>query len=102
LDLGGNGDDELLFYNSGIYAFYNVSSGGSLSSPIAEGSGWSSGWDTITSVDLEGIGNDELLFYNSGNYAYYNVSSSASIGSPINQGSGYSSIWDVIVAPNVD
>ena len=71
----GGGNDEMFFYrDDGLFRYYNVSSDGSLGSPILAGSGYTAGWSSVTSVDLDGDGQDEMFFYrDDGLFRYYNV-----------------------------
>ena len=55
IDLDGDRQDELLFYNqSGRYAYYPVSSQGALGSPLTQGDDYSQGWSVIRAVNLHG------------------------------------------------
>jgi hypothetical protein len=53
LDLDGDGQDELFLYrSSGEFRYQRMNSDGSFGGVILEGSGYTSGWSIITSVDL--------------------------------------------------
>lgn len=53
IDLDGDARDELLFYRSnGQFTYQEVDSDGALGDVILSGSGYTTGWSTITSVDL--------------------------------------------------
>ena len=96
--------DEMFFYrDDGLFRYYNVSSDGSLGSPILAGSGYTAGWSSVTSVDLDGDGQDEMFFYrDDGLFRYYNVSSDGSLGSPILAGSGYTAGWSSVTSVDLD
>jgi glucose/arabinose dehydrogenase len=100
--VGPEAADEVFFYrNDGSFRYYDISPNGSLGAPILSGTGYSSTWKVITSVDLEGDDQDEMMFYKaSGQFAYYNVRANGTIGAPILSGPGYSHKWDSI--SNVD
>ncbi len=106
LDLEGDGQDEVLFYRStdGKYAYFNIKANGSLGTPIRQGTGYATGWTSITPVDLDGGGQDEVLFYRStdGKYAYYNIAANGSLGAPTRQGTGYATGWTSITAVDLD
>jgi glucose/arabinose dehydrogenase len=105
VDLDGDGRDEMFFYRArdGLFRYYDVSAGGHLSSPILQGSGYTTGWDAITAVDLNGDGQDEMFFYrDDGLFRYYNVQPSGHLGSPILQGAGYTTGWDAITAVDLE
>jgi hypothetical protein len=71
--------------------------------PILAGSGYTTGWSSITAVDLDGDGQDEMFFYrDDGLFRYYNVKPSGSVGSPILAGSGYTKGWSAITAVQLD
>jgi len=96
--------DEMLFYRSdGLYRYHAVNNSGTLGTLIRGGSGYTSGWKSITSVDLDGEGQDEIMFYrDDGLYSYYDIRSDASLGSPIKGGTDYASGWSAITAVDLD
>jgi hypothetical protein len=98
--------DEMFFYGAsdGAYRYYDVSPGGQLGSPILSGSGYSTGWSSITAVDLDGDSQDEMFFYRAsdGAYRYYDLQQNGQLGSPILSGSGYSTGWSSITAVDLD
>lgn len=106
VDLDGRGQDEVLFYrkDDGLYRYYDIQPTGSLGPVITGGTGYSSGWTTITSVDLDADGQDEMFFYRAddGLYRYYDIRPNGKLGSLIAGGSGYSSGWTSIVAIDLD
>ncbi len=55
VDLDGDGADEMLFYRAadGVFKYYEMDSDGSLGSLIKGGTGYSTGWDSITAVNLD-------------------------------------------------
>lgn len=90
--------EEMFFYREdGLYRYYNAQPDGTLGSPIQAGDSYTSGWDSISSVDLDGDGQDEMFFYREdGLYRYYNISANGTLGSPIRAGDNYTSGWDSI------
>ncbi|HEU4318623.1 MAG TPA: M23 family metallopeptidase, partial [Acidimicrobiia bacterium] len=99
-------DDEIFFYRStdGAFRYYDIQPNGALGSPILSGSGYSTGWDSISAIDLDGDDQDEQFFYRSsdGAFRYYDIGSDAKLGSPIQSGTGYSTGWDSISAIDLD
>jgi hypothetical protein len=55
VDLDGDGVDEMLFYRAsdGVFKYYEMKPDGSLSSLVKGGSGYSTGWNSITAVNLD-------------------------------------------------
>ena len=55
VDLDGDGKDEQFFYRStdGTFKYYELNPDGSLGSLILEGTGYSTGWSTITAINLD-------------------------------------------------
>ena len=106
LDLDGDHHDESLFYRSpdGAYRYYRVLPDGTLGTLIQGGTGYSTGWDSISAVDLDGDHRDELFFYrsNDGAYRYYTVRSDGRLGTLLQGGAGYSLGWDSITAIDLD
>ena len=81
-----NGDpaDEMFYRDDGVFRYYNVRPDGNMGSPILAGSGYTTGWDSITAVGLDGDGHDEMFFYrDDGVFRYYNIKPDGNIGSPI-------------------
>ncbi len=103
-----NGDaaDEFFFYRSsdGAYRFYDMNTGGSLGKQILGGTGYSTGWSSITAVDLDGDGQDEMFFYRAtdGAFRYYDVKTNGTLGAQLSGGTGYSLGWDSITAVDLD
>jgi glucose/arabinose dehydrogenase len=97
-------NDEFFFYRSdGLFRFYDIRPDGTLPSPFASGSNYTTGWDSITAVDLDGDGQDEMFFYrDDGLYRYYNVRSDGSLPTPLLAGDEYTTGWDSITAVDVD
>jgi hypothetical protein len=105
IDLNGDGSDEILFYRAadGTFKYYDMHQDGRLGSLIRSGTGYETGWSSITSIDLDGDGQDEILFYREdGAFRYYNIGPTASLGSPIQSGSGYTQGWTSLTAVDVD
>jgi beta-lactamase class A len=104
VDLDGDGQDELLFYeaSSGLFRYYDVSSEGRIGRPLLSGT-YSVGWTSVSAVDLDGDGQDELLFYeaSSGLFRYYDVFSEGRISAPL-QGGSYSTGWTSVSAVDLD
>jgi hypothetical protein len=98
------GNDEMFFYRSdGLFRFYQIGANGSLPSPMLAGTGYTTGWDSISAVDLDADGQDEMFFYrNDGLFRYYNVQPSGHLPSPMLAGSGYTTGWDAITAVDLD
>ena len=96
--------DEMLFYRSdGLFRYYAVSSNGTLGALIRGGSGYTSGWESISSVDLDGDGQDEIMFYREdGLYRFYDIGADGGIGSPIKAGSDYTNGWDSITSVDLN
>jgi hypothetical protein len=45
----------MFFYrDDGLYRYYNIKPDGTLSTPLLAGTGYTTGWDSITSIDLDG------------------------------------------------
>jgi glucose/arabinose dehydrogenase len=101
---GPSVSDEIFFYRpDGTFSYYDIAPNASLGSPILSGSGYSSGWSSVTSVDLDGDGDDEMFFYRApGVFAYYDIGPDAKLGAPINSGAGYSHKWDSIASVDLD
>ena len=97
-------DDEMFFYrDDGLFRYYNVRSDGTLPSPILQGDGYTTGWDSIVGVDLEGDGRDEMFFYRQdGLYRYYDVRSDGTLPQPLLAGDDYTTGWDSITAIDLD
>ncbi|HEU4320258.1 MAG TPA: CAP domain-containing protein [Acidimicrobiia bacterium] len=106
LDLDGDHRDESLFYRSsdGAFRYYETEPDGSLGNLLQGGTGYSSGWDSISAIDLDGDNKDELFFYRSsdGAFRYYDVRSDGLLGGPLYGGTGYSLGWDSISAIDLD
>ncbi len=100
----GDAADEMFFYrDDGLFRFYNVKPNGDVGAPILAGSGYTSGWSSITAVDLDGDSQDEMFFYrDDGLFRYYNVRSDGSLGTPILAGTGYTTGWSSITAVDLD
>jgi hypothetical protein len=97
--MDGDGDDELLFYKPTAYAYYDVSAGGAISSPIASGD--YSTWNEISNVDLDADADDEMLFYRTSDnfYQFYDISPTGSL-SLIQSGNW--STWNTITNVDID
>lgn len=106
VDLEGDGQDEIMFYRSidGAFRYYQIGSNGALGSRLQSGSGYSTGWSTITAVDLEGDGSDEMLFYRAtdGTHKYYDMKTTGALGALILGGTGYSTGWSSITSIDLD
>jgi hypothetical protein len=105
IDLDGDATDEMMFYRAadGVFKYYDVRSDGRLGSLIRSGSGYSTGWTSITSIDLDGDGQDEIFFYReTGAFAFYNIGPTASLGAPIQSGTGFSAGWTWVTAVDID
>jgi hypothetical protein len=106
VDLDGDGQDEMFFYRSadGAFRYYNIRPNGQLGSPILGGTGYSTGWDSITAVDLDGDGKDEMFFYRSadGAFRYYDIAANGKLKTKLNGDSGYSTGWSSITAIDLD
>lgn len=105
IDLDGDGNDEMLFYRAsdGTFKYYDVRSDGRLGDLIRSGTGYSTGWTSITSIDLDGDGQDEIFFYRTtGAFAFYDISPSADLGGPIQSGTGLATGWTWVTAVDVD
>ncbi len=105
IDLDGDGADEMFFYRAsdGVFKYYDVRSDGRLGALILSGSGYSTGWSSITAVDLDGDGQDEIFFYRSdGAFRFYDIGPNANLGSPIQAGSGFTTGWSWVTAVDVD
>jgi len=96
--------DEMLFYRAdGLYRYFAANNNGTLGALITGGSGYTSGWKSITSVDLDGDAQDEIMFYREdGLYRFYDIGPDGGIGSPIKAGSDYTSGWDSITAVDLN
>jgi hypothetical protein len=95
----------MLFYRAsdGTFKYYDVRSDGRLGDLLRSGSGYSTGWTSITSIDLDGDGQDEIFFYRTtGAFAFYNISHSAHLGGPVHSGTGFSTGWTRVTAVDVD
>jgi hypothetical protein len=55
VDLDGDGVDEMLFYRAsdGVFKYYEMKPDGSLDALVKGGSGYSTGWTSITAVNLD-------------------------------------------------
>ena len=106
IDLDGDNTDEMFFYRStdGAFRYYDIGPDATLGAPIQSGTGYSTGWDSITAIDLDGDNTDEMFFYRStdGAFRYYDIGPDATLGAPIQSGTGYSTGWDSITAVNID
>ena len=96
--------DEMFFYrDDGLFRFYEASSIGTLGTPLLAGNNYTTGWDSITSVDLDGDGQDEMFFYrNDGLYRYYNIKPDATLSTPLLAGNNYTTGWDSITSVDLD
>ena len=96
--------DEIFFYrDDGLFRFYELSTIGTLSSPLLAGDNYTTGWTSITAVDLDGDGQDEMFFYrDDGLYRYYDIRPDGTLPSPILAGSEYTTGWDSITAIDLD
>ena len=103
VDFGLPGDEMFFYRDSGEFRYDNANPDGTLGSPILKGSGYTAGWDSITSVDLDGDGQDEMFFYrDDGLFRYYEIDPNANLGSPISAGNGYTKNWSSITAVDLD
>ncbi len=103
IDVDGDGQDELLFYNdNGTFAYRDINAEGQLGEVIQSGT-YTAGWSAITAIDLDGDGQDEIFFYrDDGLFRYYNINPDGTIGSPILAGNGYTAGWSAITAIDLD
>lgn len=97
-------NDELFFYrDDGLFRFYQIRPDASLPSPMLAGSGYTTDWGSITSVDLDGDTQDEMFFYREdGLFRYYDVKTDGRIGSPLVAGDGYTTGWDSITSIDLE
>ena len=97
-------NDEMFFYrNTGEFRYDKLNPDGTLGSAILNGSGYTTGWSSISAVDLDGDGQDEMLFYrDDGLFRYYQIDQNANLGSPILAGSKYTAGWSSISAVDLD
>lgn len=105
IDLDGDGSDEMFFYRStdGVYKYYDMHTNGALGELIRGGSGYTTGWSSISAVDLDNDGQDEIFFYRpDGNYRYYDIQPNGSLGPIIRSGNDYTTGWDIITSINLD
>ncbi len=50
----GNCGDQIFFYrNDGLYRYYDIKPNGTIGSPINAGTNYTTGWDSITSINLD-------------------------------------------------
>jgi uncharacterized protein YegP (UPF0339 family) len=94
----------MFFYREdGLFRFYHVAANGSLPMPTLAGSGYTTGWSSITAIDLDGDGQDEMFFYREdGLFRYYHVAANGSLPTPLLAGNGYTTGWDTITAVDLD
>ena len=105
IDLDGDGKDEMLFYRAtdGVYKYYDTKPNGTLATLIRGGTGYTTGWSSITAVDLDGDGQDEIFFYRpNGTFRFYDIRANGSLGSVIREGDNFSAGWDIITAIDLD
>ena len=106
LDLDGDGAGEMLFYRAttGTFKYYEMRSNGTLESLILGGSGYSTGWSSITAIDLDGDRRDEIFFYRKtdGAYRYYDIRPDGTLAQRLSGGGGYSTGWSSITAVDLD
>lgn len=105
VDLDGDGQDEIFFYDQtlGLFAYYDINASGTLGAALQEGTGYSKGWNSITSVDLDGDGTDEMFFYrNDGVFKFYETKPGGGLGSLLSEGTGYSKSWSSITAVDLE
>jgi len=106
LDLDGDGAGEMLFYRAttGTFKYYAMKSNGSLEKLILSGSGYSTGWSSITAVDLDGDRRDEIFFYrmSDGAYRYYDIRPDGTLSELLSGGGGYSKGWTSVTAIDLD
>ena len=97
-------NDEMFFYrDDGLFRFYQVTPTGGLPSPMLAGSGYTTGWTSISAVDLDGDSQDEMFFYREdGLFRYYQVLPTGQIGSPMVAGNGYTTGWDSITSIDLE
>ncbi|HJS71773.1 MAG TPA: FG-GAP-like repeat-containing protein [Acidimicrobiia bacterium] len=97
------GDEMLMYKTNGTFRYMDVNPNGTMGSPILGGTGYTTGWDSITAVDLDGDGQDEMLFYrDDGLFRFYEIGSDGHLGHPILAGTGYTPGWDSITAVDLN
>jgi SpoIID/LytB domain protein len=96
--------DEMLFYKTnGTFRYNSIHPNGVLGAVIQSGSGYTSGWKSISALDLDGDRRDEILFYREdGLYRYYDIGVDGRVGAPIRAGSDYTAGWDSISAVDLN
>ncbi|HJQ90488.1 MAG TPA: FG-GAP-like repeat-containing protein [Acidimicrobiia bacterium] len=96
--------DEMLFYKTnGTFRYYSVHPNGALGAVIEGGSGYTSGWKSVSAVDLNGDAHDEILFYREdGLYRFYEIGADGQVGAPIRSGEDYTSGWDSVSAVDLN
>jgi hypothetical protein len=96
--------DEIFFYREdGLFRYYDIKPDAALGSPLAGGTGYTTGWSTITSINLDGDGDDEMFFYRTdGLFRYYDVKPDGSLPKPFKAGSDYTAGWSSITAVDLD
>jgi hypothetical protein len=106
VDLNGDRRDEFFFYRKtdGAYRYYSMNPNGTLKKLLQGGTGYSTGWSSITAVDLNGDRKDEFFFYRStdGAYRYYSMNANGTLSKLLSGGTGYSKGWTSITAVNID
>ncbi len=97
-------NDEMFFYRGdGLFRFYDIRPDGTLPSPMLAGSGYTTGWSSIISIDLDGDGYDEIFFYREdGLFRYYHIRPDGTLPRPMSSGVGYTKGWDTITAVDLD
>ncbi len=98
---GTDPDDEILFYREdGQFRYYDMKTNGSVGTALQSGSGYSTGWSSITGLDLDGGGQDEIFFYRAadGAFRYYEMKPNGALGNLLSGGTGYSTGWTSITA----
>jgi hypothetical protein len=96
---GGRSTEMFFYRDDGLYRYYPIRADAGLDPVIRQGSDYTSGWSSITSVNTDGGSDDEMFFYRAdGLYRYYDIRADASLGAPFREGDDYTSGWDAITA----